>query len=138
LFAFVLVTGGVILLDKSDPEIRKGFRIPYMNSRVWVPVLLLPAYIALFMLTSDFSLEAFLGERIPVLIYFGIAIIVMTAAFIRKWSFIPVVGLLINLYLMSELGVTNWLRFFIWLAVGLIIYFTFGRKHSKLQKHDGN
>ena len=138
LFAFVLVTGGVILLDKSDPEIRKGFRIPYMNSRVWVPVLLLPAYIALFMLTSDFSLEAFLGERIPVLIYFGVAIVVMLAAVIRKWSFIPVVGLLINLYLMSELGVTNWLRFFIWLAIGLVIYFTFGRKHSKLRKHDGN
>ncbi|MDX9932820.1 MAG: amino acid permease C-terminal domain-containing protein [Bacteroidales bacterium] len=48
------------------------------------------------------------------------------------------VGLLINLYLMSELGVTNWLRFFIWLAVGLVIYFTFGRSHSKLRKSDGN
>lgn len=138
LFAFVLVTGGVILLDKSDPEIRKGFRIPYMNSRVWVPLLLVPAYIALFMLTSDFSLEAFMGERIPVLIYFGVAIVVMIAATIRQWSFIPVVGLLINLYLMSELGVTNWLRFFVWLAVGLVIYFTFGRKHSKLGKRHGD
>jgi len=138
LFAFVLVTGGVILLDKSDPEIRKGFRIPYMNSRIWVPLLLVPAYIALFMLTSDFSLEAFMGERIPVLIYFGVAIVVMIAATIRKWSFLPVVGLLINLYLMSELGVTNWLRFFIWLAIGLVIYFSFGRKHSKLGKRDGN
>ncbi|HBG71756.1 MAG: amino acid transporter [Bacteroidetes bacterium GWF2_43_63] len=138
LFAFVLVTGGVILLDKSDPEIRKGFRIPYMNSRVWVPLLLVPAYIALFMFTSDFSLEAFMGERIPVLIYFGVAIVVMIAATIRQWSFIPVVGLLINLYLMSELGVTNWLRFFVWLAVGLVIYFTFGRKHSKLGKRHGD
>ncbi|MPN12261.1 putative amino acid permease YhdG [bioreactor metagenome] len=137
LFAFVLVTGGVILLDKSDPEIRKGFRIPYMNSRVWVPVLLLPAYVALFMLTSEFSIEAFMGERLPVLIYFGVAVLVMIVAVIRRWSFIPVVGLLINLYLMSELGVTNWMRFLIWLVIGLVVYFTYGNRKSKLRRQNG-
>jgi hypothetical protein len=41
-------------------------------------------------------------------------------------------GLLINLYLMSELGITNWLRFLIWLAIGLVLYFSYGYKHSKL------
>jgi amino acid transporter len=138
LFAFVLVTGGVIILDKKDPDIRKGFRIPYLNSRIWVPALLLPAFIAIFYLTSEFSLEKFLGERIPVLVYFCMASVLMLFAMIRKWSFIPLVGLLINLYLMSELGITNWLRFFIWLAIGLIIYFVFGFKHSKLGKQNGN
>jgi hypothetical protein len=57
---------------------------------------------------------------------------------IRKWSFIPLVGLLINLYLMSELGLTNWLRFFIWLAIGLVIYFLYGHKNSLLRRRNGN
>jgi hypothetical protein len=33
---------------------------------------------------------------------------------------------------MSELHVENWLRFGIWLLVGLVIYFLYGRHHSKL------
>ena len=35
---------------------------------------------------------------------------------------------------MSELGITNWLRFLIWLAIGLVLYFTYGAKHSLLKK----
>jgi APA family basic amino acid/polyamine antiporter len=33
---------------------------------------------------------------------------------------------------MTELGIANWQRFFIWMAIGLIIYFGFGMKNSKL------
>ncbi len=138
LFAFVLVTGGVIILDKHDPEIRKGFRIPYMNSRIWVPVLLVPAIVVILYFVGDLSWEAFSGERVPVLVYSGIACLIMGVAMIRKWSFIPVTGLLINLYLMSELGLTNWLRFFIWLVIGLVIYFIYGYRHSKLRQNNGN
>ncbi|PKP05443.1 MAG: amino acid transporter [Bacteroidetes bacterium HGW-Bacteroidetes-6] len=138
LFAFVLVTGGIIILDKNDPEIRKGFRIPYLNSRVWVPVLLVPAIVVILYFAGDLSIEAFLGERVVVLAYFILATALMVYAMIRKWSFIPLVGLLINLYLMSELGLTNWLRFFIWLAIGLVIYFLYGHKNSLLRRRNGN
>jgi hypothetical protein len=31
---------------------------------------------------------------------------------------------------MAQLGITNWMRFFIWLVIGLVIFFTFSRKHS--------
>jgi len=63
---------------------------------------------------------------------------VMTVVtFIRNLSLIPVLGLLTNLYLMSELGITNWSRFLGWLALGLLIYFAYGYKNSKLRKkHD--
>jgi len=40
---------------------------------------------------------------------------------------VPVVGTLICLYLMSGLPLPTWIRLFVWLAVGLIIYFTYGR-----------
>jgi basic amino acid/polyamine antiporter, APA family len=31
------------------------------------------------------------------------------------------------------LGWTNWLRLIVWLAIGLVFYFSYGRKHSKVQ-----
>jgi APA family basic amino acid/polyamine antiporter len=40
---------------------------------------------------------------------------------------VPVVGTLICLYLMSGLPLPTWIRLFVWLAVGLVIYFTYGR-----------
>jgi basic amino acid/polyamine antiporter, APA family len=43
-------------------------------------------------------------------------------------------GLLSCLYMMSELGVSNWIGFGIWLAVGLIIYFSYGYRKSKLRQ----
>ena len=35
---------------------------------------------------------------------------------------------------MTQLGYTNWLRFLVWLVIGLAIYFTYGYKHSVLGK----
>jgi APA family basic amino acid/polyamine antiporter len=46
---------------------------------------------------------------------------------------VPILGILFNLLMMSGLGVDNWLRLFVWLAVGLTIYFTYSRAHSKLK-----
>lgn len=45
---------------------------------------------------------------------------------------VPILGILTNLALMFGLGWHNWLRLFIWLAIGLVIYFTYSRYHSKL------
>jgi APA family basic amino acid/polyamine antiporter len=40
---------------------------------------------------------------------------------------VPIVGTLICLYLMSGLPLATWIRLFVWLAIGLAIYFTYGR-----------
>jgi APA family basic amino acid/polyamine antiporter len=46
---------------------------------------------------------------------------------------IPVLGVLFNGYMMIKLGELNWIRLVVWLAIGLVVYFTYGQKHSRVQ-----
>ncbi len=46
---------------------------------------------------------------------------------------IPALGVLFNGYMMIKLGWLNWARLVVWLLIGLVIYFTYGRKHSRVQ-----
>jgi len=64
-----------------------------------------------------------------------VAVFTTFYAVVRQWSLIPVLGLLTNLYLMSELGITNWMRFLVWLVIGLVLYFAYGMRHSRLKNH---
>ncbi len=45
----------------------------------------------------------------------------------------PLLSIVCCLVLMMGLPLMTWLRFFVWLMIGLVIYFLFGRKHSTLQ-----
>ncbi|WP_419894893.1 amino acid permease C-terminal domain-containing protein [Pseudomonas aeruginosa] len=55
-------------------------------------------------------------------------------SFLRNYSLIPNLGALCCLYLMIEIPAISWLWFFVWMAAGLIVYFLYGRKNSKLSK----
>jgi APA family basic amino acid/polyamine antiporter len=46
----------------------------------------------------------------------------------------PLIGAALCIYLMTKLELVTWLRFFAWLAIGLVIYFIYGRTHSRLQR----
>ena len=45
---------------------------------------------------------------------------------------VPILGVLFCGYLMLSLPDVTWIRFFIWLAVGMVIYFAYGRHHSRV------
>jgi len=77
LFAFVLVSTGVIVLRRRQPERRRSFRVPFVP---WLPL---------------FSIGC-------------------------------------CLVLMLSLPLETWIRFTVWLALGLVIYFLFGKKRSQL------
>ena len=46
---------------------------------------------------------------------------------------IPILGIIFNGYMMYELGWVNWARLIIWLAIGLVVYFVYGVKNSRVQ-----
>lgn len=151
LFAFVLVCGGILILPRKEKEAGR-FRVPYINSKYIVPVLFLAAIIFtqwqfphffknFFGLTDtehpDFTRSKVFAERIPYFIFFLLTVLITIFCFIKNYSLIPVLGLVSCFYLMTELGTTNWLRFIIWLIIGLVIYFFYGRYKSKLSKESG-
>jgi APA family basic amino acid/polyamine antiporter len=82
LFAFVIVCAGIIIMRKTQPDVPRPFRTP------WVPL-------------------------------------------------VPILGILVNFAMMFGLGWTNWARLFVWLAIGLVIYFGYSRYHSRLRDGAG-
>jgi APA family basic amino acid/polyamine antiporter len=46
---------------------------------------------------------------------------------------VPILGIIVNLGLMAGLGAITWAAFLIWMAIGLVVYFTYSRKTSALQ-----
>jgi hypothetical protein len=72
------------------------------------------------------------ANKIPSWIFILFTIFITIMAVRHRLSLIPILGLLSCLYMMSQLALANWIYFTIWLLLGLVIYFLYGRKHSKL------
>ncbi len=55
-------------------------------------------------------------------------------AFVAPWiPFTPIMGIVVSLLMMFSLAWQTWARLIIWLAIGLVIYFTYARHHSRVQ-----
>lgn len=72
-------------------------------------------------------------HKIPTWIFIVITIALTVLAIKYQLSLIPLLGLECCLYMMSELGYKNWLYFGAWLLIGLLIYFGYSYKNSKLE-----
>ena len=70
--------------------------------------------------------------KIPMWIFLLSLIGLAVWAYRQNLSLIPLLGLISCLYMMAELSVWNWIYFTIWLLIGLVIYFGYSRKNSKL------
>jgi amino acid transporter len=135
LFAFVLVCFGVLVLPRMAKEAgSSAFRLPYLNGQF-----IIPAIVAVFVYFSmnrisdaftNYATEGF--QEILFLLFIFIAIVTGVLSFVKKYSVIPVVGALCCLYLMIEIPAISWMWFFIWMGLGLTIYFFYSRRRSKL------
>lgn len=136
LFAFMLVCGGVLKLRMDPKAPPSKFKTPYINSKYIVPALFILSIISLSVFSSS-TLDHYLSTddfvtKIPVYFFFIGFAIFSVLAFTYNFSLIPSLGLLSCFYMLSQLGHKNWLYFTVWLIIGLIIYFIYGRNHSKL------
>ncbi len=132
LFAFALVCGGVLVLEEDKSVSRGKFKVPYIDSRyIFTPALLVIASACCIFSPR----EAAVLWRYPHVIGFAaVSALLAYVSFRKRLSLIPLAGLEICLYLMTELGRTTWLGFSVWLVIGLGCYLAYGRKHSKLHR----
>ncbi len=144
LFAFVLVCGGVLMLSpQSEAELleqkSKGkFKIPYINSKFIFPTIILfvtgltinfvPNF---FMNMLDFS-DGKMATNLPMLVFLIVCIVMVFLSFTKNLSLIPLLGLVSCCYLLTGMAVSNWMWFGVWLLIGLVFYFIYGYRNSKL------
>ncbi|MFM8440750.1 MAG: amino acid permease [Acidobacteriota bacterium] len=143
LFAFAIVCAGVLFKDK---EFGKENRyVPYIDGSLLLPILLLALTGVIWFFNPDFvkdlvtitpqegeTFSRALSHKIPIFVFIGLTIVVTFFTIAKRLTLIPVLGLLLCSYLMTELGITNWLRFAVWLLIGLAVYFGYSVTHSNL------
>lgn len=154
LFAFVLVCGGVLVIPRKE-KVPGRFNMPYINARYIYPLMLLAAIVIIELATADYfpgifnfdfsgNEEYVAGKlsfmdvatpNISLIVFWMICIILAVLAYIKQYSLIPLMGTTTCLYLLTGMTKSNWAWFIGWLALGLVIYFMYGYKNSRLAKN---
>ncbi len=151
LFAFVLVCGGVLLIPRKE-KVGGRFHMPYINGQFIFPIIVAGAIIMAWALSKTYFSDLFnfdysanadytAGKKsfmdlaitnISLIIFWISAILLALFAFIKKYSLIPLMGVITCMYLLTGMSKSNWVWFIGWLVLGIIIYFLYGYKKSKL------
>lgn len=151
LFAFVLVCGGVLLIPRKE-KIAGRFSLPYINGKFIYPLLVVISLVLISVYAKGYFAEAFNYDfsgneeyqqgkasfmdlatpKLSILIFWGICILLSIITFIKNYSLIPLMGVTTCLYLLTGMTKSNWAWFLGWLLLGLVIYFLYGYKKSKL------
>ncbi len=77
---------------------------------------------------------ALFQHKIPMWLFTFVCLYLVVLGFQNNLSLIPVLGLTSCLYMMAQIPAKSWFGFAIWLVIGLVIYFGYGRRNSKLSK----
>lgn len=125
------------LLPSYFARIHQRFRTPYVTT-IWTGIAV--GGVAMFSdigsladLTNIGTLFAF------ILVCFGVIILRRTEAGrprpfrVPLVPWFPILGVILCIALMLSLPVLTWIRFFVWLAIGLVIYFGYSVRHSRLR-----
>jgi amino acid transporter len=151
LFAFVLVCGGVLLIPKREKEAGR-FHIPYINGQFIFPLIIAGAIVMALLLSKNYFADMFTFDfsgnedymngkisfmdaatpNISLIIFWLSAIALSVVTFMKKYSLVPLMGLITCMYLLTGMTKSNWAWFLAWLAIGIIFYFLYGYKKSKL------
>jgi amino acid transporter len=139
LFAFTLVAGGVLMLPRIAKQPGR-FSLPYWNGQFAVPVIVAVFIFAFYKRISDavVNIDHDSYQEIIFLLFVVAAVVLATLSFIKKFSFIPIMGVLFCLYLMVEIPAKSWLVFLGWMALGLLVYFSYGYRNSLLHKQSAS
>jgi basic amino acid/polyamine antiporter, APA family len=138
LFAFVLVCGGILVLNQMPNAPESKFKVPAINGKLIVPAMMVLAIGIIIYFYPTYFKELFVKngaynlDGLPMILFWIVAIIVAVYSYVKNFSLIPVLGLISCFYLMAQETSLIWLRFLIWLVIGLVIYFLYGYSHSKL------
>jgi APA family basic amino acid/polyamine antiporter len=126
-----------LLPRKFFADIHPKWRTPWKNT---ILVGLLAAIVGSLVPIDDIGKMVNIGTLLAFVIV-CIAVIMLRRTdpdqprpFRTPWvPLVPILGVLFNGYMMYRLGWINWARLIIWLLIGLVVYFIYGQKHSKVQ-----
>jgi basic amino acid/polyamine antiporter, APA family len=126
-----------LLPKKFFAAVHPKFRTPWKNT---ILVGLLAAIVGSVTPIDDIGKMVNIGTLLAFVIV-SVAVMVLRRTnpdqprpFRTPWvPLIPILGVISNGYMMYKLGWVNWARLIIWLAIGLVVYFTYGQKHSRVQ-----
>jgi basic amino acid/polyamine antiporter, APA family len=110
--------------------------VPYVNGQFIVPLLLIGAVLLVVIKAPSHFKDIFSKEGFPMILFWLVTAIIAFYSYLKKFSLIPVLGMTSCFYLMAQESHTNWYRFLIWLAIGLVIYFLYSQHNSKLSKQN--
>ncbi len=142
-FAFILVCAGVLYMDHTGISKQSRFRVPYINGKYLITAGFLIAVWAVYQYGQEtitewrgLSVEEIIEHKLLIIAFWLVWITLCIMGYKYRFSVLPVAGILVNLYLMSQLGASNWLIFLVWLLIGLLVYFGYGYRHSRLNSVD--
>ena len=151
LFAFVLVCGGVLLIPRKEKQAGK-FHIPFISGQYIFPLIVIGSLLLAHKLSASYFTDMFnfnfsgnadyrsgkisfmdaATPNITLIIFWCSALLLSVITFIKKYSLIPLMGLITCMYLLTGMTKNNWAWFIGWLLIGLVVYFLYGYKKSKL------